>query len=140
MILLDTNVISEMTKKRPAPAVAAWLDGHLLDALFISAITIAEMRFGILIMPIGRRRDSISAAFARTEQLFNGRVLPFDQSAAERYAELAAAARDRGKGFPTPDAYIAAIAASRGFAVATRDLAPFEAGGVEVINPWESRQ
>lgn len=137
MILLDTNVISEMAKERPAPIVAAWLDAQIFDTLFISAITVAEIRFGILILPLGHRRDAIGAAVAQTVQLFSGKVLAFDQTAAECYGSLAAAARGTGKAFPTPDAYIAAIAASRGFAVATRDIAPFKAGGVAVINPWE---
>ena len=135
-MLLDTNVISEMMKERPARSVAAWLDGQLAEALYISAITIAEIRFGILIMPEERRSDAITAALVQTERLFHGKVLPFDQSAAEHYAELAAAARTAGKGFPTPDVYIAAIAVSKGFTVATRDSAPFNAGGVKVINPW----
>lgn len=139
MILLDTNVISEMAREHPSPAVGAWLDSQLFDTLFISAITVAEIRFGILILPAGKRRENIHAALASTVQLFNGRILSFDQSSAERYAELAAAAREAGRGFPTPDGYIAAIAASRGFTVATRDVAPFEAGGVAVINPWETR-
>lgn len=136
MILLDTNVISEMMKEHPARSVTAWLDGQLAGALYISAITISEIRFGILILPVGRRSDAITAALVQTEQIFRGKVLPFDQSAAAHYAELAAAARTAGKGFPMPDAYIAAIAVSKGFAVATRDSAPFKAGGVKVINPW----
>lgn len=136
MILLDTNVISEMARERPSPVVEAWLDSQMFDSLFLSAITVAEMRFGILILAAGRRRDAISAALARTVQLFSGRVLPFDQAAGECYAGLAAAARASGRGFPTPDGYIAAIAASRGFTVATRDLAPFQAAGIPVIDPW----
>jgi predicted nucleic acid-binding protein len=139
VILLDTNVISEMAKERPALAVMTWLDVQLFESLFISTITIAEVRFGILILPPGRRRDAISAALAQSVRLFQGRVLAFDQAAAESYGLLAVTARMSGKGFPTPDGYIAAIAASRGFTVATRDVAPFEAGGVHVVNPWNQQ-
>ncbi|MDF0491627.1 type II toxin-antitoxin system VapC family toxin [Sphingomonas sp. H39-1-10] len=137
MIVLDTNVISEMMKAAPAPAVAGWLDAQRAETLYLSAITIAEIRFGIACLPEGKRRDALAGAFACTEDLFAGRVLAFDYAAARRYADLAASARSVGKGFPTPDGYIAAIAATHGYAVATRDVAPFEAGFIPVINPWE---
>lgn len=137
MIVLDTNVISEMTRRAPSPTVAAWLDAQASDGVFITAITVAEIGFGIAILPVGRRRQELEGALARTVDLFEGRILPFEERAAQSYAELAALARSEGKGFPTPDGYIAAIAASQGFAVATRDAGPFLAGGVEVINPWE---
>jgi hypothetical protein len=138
MIVLDTNVISEMTKQSPSPAVVAWLDAQRAETLYISAITIAEIRFGIACLPEGKRRDALLGAFACTEDLFAGRILAFDSEAARHYAELAASARRMGNGFPTPDGYIAAIAAAHDYAVATRDVAPFEAGGVPVINPWEN--
>ena len=138
MIVLDTNVISEMTKRAPSPVVAAWLDAQRAETLYLSAITIAEIRFGIACLPEGRRRESLAGAFACTEDLFAGRILAFDNEAARHYAELAASARSIGYGFPTPDGYIAAIAAAHGYVVATRDVAPFEAGGVPVINPWEN--
>ncbi|MCF8710136.1 type II toxin-antitoxin system VapC family toxin [Rhizorhapis sp. SPR117] len=136
MIVLDTNVISEMTKRAPSPAVVAWLDAQRAETLYLSAITVAEIRFGIACLPEGMRRKTLEGAFAFTEDLFAGRILAFDCEAARRYAELAASARSVGNGFPTPDGYIAAIAAAHGYAVATRDVAPFEAGGVPVINPW----
>lgn len=138
MIVLDTNVISEMTKQSPSPAVVAWLDAQRAETLYLSAITIAEIRFGIACLPEGKRKDALLGAFACTEELFAGRILAFDSEAARHYAELAASARRMGNGFPTPDGYIAAIAAARDYAVATRDVAPFEAGGVPVINPWEN--
>jgi toxin FitB len=137
MIVLDTNVISEMMKQLPSPAVAAWLDAQRAETLYLSAITIAEIRYGIACLPEGGRRDALLGAFACTEDLFAGRILAFDTEAARHYAELAASARSIGLGFPTPDGYIAAIAAAHGYAVATRDSAPFEAGNVPVINPWE---
>lgn len=139
MIVLDTNVISEMTKQAPCPAVADWLDAQAANTLFLTAITIAEISFGIACLPMGKRRDALDDAFRRTQDLFSGRVLAFDQSAALTYSGLAANARSIGKGFPTPDGYIAAIAAHHRFAVATRDTAPYEAGGLEVIDPWNYR-
>jgi toxin FitB len=138
VIVLDTNVVSELTKPTPSPAVVAWLNDQPFDTLFITAITIAEMGFGIEILPSGKRRDMLQAGLQHTVELFADRVLPFDAKVAATYAGLAASARRAGKGFPTPDGYIAAIAASRGFAVATRDTAPFLAGGVEVIDPWDT--
>ena len=139
MIVLDTNVISEMTKSAPSPIVAAWLDEQSTDGVFITAITLAEIGFGIAILPDGRRRQALQAALARTVELFEGRILSFDEGAARSYADLAAAARAAGQGFPTPDGYIAAIAAVQGYAVATRDTGPFQAGGIVVINPWDFR-
>lgn len=136
MIVLDTNVISEMTKSRPSTSVAEWLDMQLVETLFLTSITIAEFGFGVAILPNGKRRNALRAAFAQTTDLFKGRILDFDQHAATTYAELAASARATGKGFPVPDGYIAAIAVSRGFAVATRDTAAFKAGGIAIINPW----
>lgn len=137
MIVLDTNVISEMTKQAPSPAVEAWLDAQPRETLFITAITIAEMGFGIATMPEGRRRVALEAALAGTSTFFADRILSFDERAARAFINLASLARNSGRGFPTPDGYIAAIAAAHGYAVATRDTAPFIAGGVNVINPWD---
>ena len=137
MIVLDTNVISEMMKHAPSPVVAGWLDAQRAETLYLSSITVAEVRFGIACLPDARRREALAGAFARTEDLFAGRILAFDSEAARHYAELAASARSVGNGFATPDGYIAATAAARDYAVATRDVAPFEAVGVQVINPWE---
>src|SRR5690606_7892805 len=106
---------------------------HLLSH---ASVTLAELLFGIQALPQGRRRDLLDSALSDLRELFKGRVLAFDTEAARHYAELAMAARKRGRGFPTPDGHIAAIAASRGFAVASRDTAPFEVAGVAVINPW----
>lgn len=137
MIVLDTNVISEMTKPLPSSAVTTWLDTQPVDTMFITAVTVAEQGFGIALLPQGKRRQALEGALASTIALFAGRILPFDEQAAMAYASLAAAAKVAGRGFPTPDGYIAAIASARGFAVATRDAAPFHAGQLQVINPWE---
>lgn len=132
MIVLDTNVVSEAMKPEPNPAVMAWLNAQAAATLYLSSVTLAELMFGIAALPAGRRKDLLSQALEGLLRLFRDRVLPF----ARHYAELAVTARAGGRGFPTPDGYIAAIAASRGFMVASRDTAPYEAARVPVINPW----
>ncbi|MDQ0302483.1 type II toxin-antitoxin system VapC family toxin [Ancylobacter polymorphus] len=136
MILLDTNVISEAMKPAPDDTVRAWFDEQAAETLYLSSVTIAELLFGIGALPTGKRKDRLTEALDGVMELFADRVLPFDVAAARRYADLAVKARKAGKGFPTPDGYIAAIAASRGFTVATRDTSAFDAAGVAVINPW----
>ncbi|MDZ5646658.1 type II toxin-antitoxin system VapC family toxin [Nitrospirillum sp. BR 11828] len=137
MIVLDTNIVSEAMKPEPDPAVRAWLNNQAAETLYVSSVTLAELWFGVEALPDGRRKAALAQALSGLLALFEGRVLPFDAGAARHYATLAAAARKRGLGFPTPDGYIAAIAASHGFAVASRDTAPYEAGSVKVINPWK---
>jgi predicted nucleic acid-binding protein len=139
MILLDTNVASEAMKPDPDPPFRHWLDNQLEETLFLSSITIAELSFGVGIMPAGRRKEQLSIAIERLLGLFSERIIAFDESAARRYGALAALAKGAGRGFPLPDAYIAAIAASRGFAVATRDASAFAAAGLAVIDPWSPR-
>lgn len=136
MIVLDTNVVSEAMKPEPHPAVRAWLNEQAAETLYLSTVTLAELLFGIAALPVGKRKDMLSEALEGLMGLFRERLLPFDTDAAQRYAELAVMAKSRGRGFPTPDGYVAAIAASRGFIVASRDTAPFEAADVSVINPW----
>jgi toxin FitB len=136
MILLDTNVISEAIKPAPNPGVRAWLDNQVAETLHLSTITIAEMTFGISSLPDGRRKTMLLEALDGVIRLFADRTLPFDEDAAFRYGDLAVKARAAGKGFPTPDGYIAAIAASRGFSIASRDASAFVAAGLEIIDPW----
>lgn len=136
MIVLDTNIVSEAMKAEPDPAVRAWLNEQAAETLYLSSVTLAELLFGIAALPAGKRKDMLAQALDGLMGLFRDRVLPFDTAAARRYAELVVLARHNGRGFPTPDGYIAATAASRGFIVASRDTAPFEAAGVAVINPW----
>lgn len=138
MIVLDTNVVSEAMKPEPHPAVRAWLNNQAAETLYLSSVTLAELLFGIGALPAGRRKDMLALTLDGLMALFRDRVLPFDTDAARHYAGLAVTARAAGRGFPTPDGYIAAIAASRGFIVATRDTAPYAAGSVTVINPWET--
>jgi hypothetical protein len=136
MILLDTNVVSEAMKPEPHPSVRDWLDAQAAETLFLSSVTIAELMFGIGALPRGKRKDRLATTLDGVMELFESRILSFDTQAARRYADLAVRARKAGKGFPTPDGYIAAIAAAHGFAVASRDTAAFTAAGLTVIDPW----
>jgi predicted nucleic acid-binding protein len=140
MILLDINVASEAMKPEPDETVRAWLDEQAAETLYLSSVTVAELMFGIGALPDGKRKDKLTDAVEGVMELFADRILPFDTDAARHYAELAVKARAAGKGFPTPDGYIAAIAASRGFVVATRDTSAFDAAGLEVIDPWNAEQ
>jgi predicted nucleic acid-binding protein len=137
MIILDTNVVSEAMKPEPNPVVRAWLNDQAAETLYLSSVTLAELLFGIAALPSGKRKDMLALTLEGLMGLFKDRVLPFDVEAARHYADLAVVAKVSGRGFPTPDGYIAAIAASRGFIVASRDTAPYEAARVTVINPWE---
>ena len=137
MIVLDTNVVSEAMKPEPNEAVRAWLNNQATETLYLSSVTLAELLFGIGALPAGRRKNMLACALDGLLELFEGRVLPFDTDAARYYAELALTAKNSGRGFPTPDGYIAAIAASTGFMVASRDTSPYHSSGVQVINPWE---
>ena len=136
MIVLDTNVVSEAMKPEPHPTVRAWLNNQATETLYLSSVTVAELLFGVGALPLGKRKDMLAQTFDGLMRLFRDRVLPFDIDAARSYAKLALTAKIAGRGFPTPDGYIAAIAASRGFIVASRDTAPYEAASVTVINPW----
>lgn len=137
MILLDTNVISEPLRPTPNARVVAWLDTQPLETLFVSAITVAELRFGIAALPAGKRRDRLGEDFERRVlPLFLGRVLPFDLPATQAYAELMTRARTAGRAIAAADGYIAATAAANGLAVASRDTAPFVAASVIVVDPW----
>ncbi|MDG4553719.1 MAG: type II toxin-antitoxin system VapC family toxin [Candidatus Competibacter sp.] len=138
MIVLDTNVVSEAMKATPNPVVLAWLDEQAAETLYLSSVTLAELLFGIGVLPAGRRKEALTQMLDGLLALFEDRVLAFDTAAARCYADLAVTARAAGKGFPTPDGYIAAIAKARGFTVATRDVAPFKAASLNVINPWEA--
>lgn len=135
MILLDTNVLSEPLKPRPDPRVIAWLDGQANDQLRISAVTVMEMLDGAARLDVGTRRLRLEEAINSLLPRFT--CLPFDEFAARTYVHLTEKARRAGHSVSMGDAQIAAIAQSTGIeAVATRDTGPFEAMGVQVINPW----
>lgn len=137
MILLDTNVLSELMRPAPSAAVIAWIGGQSAASLFLSAITEAELRYGLALLPNGQRQrrllDQVEAMLAED---FAGRILPFDRPAAAAYARIAAGRRLSGRPISQADAQIAAVALSRGAAVATRNVADFLECGVEVIDPW----
>jgi predicted nucleic acid-binding protein len=137
LIILDTNVVSEPLRTDPDPAVQNWLDRQRAETLFLTATNLAELLSGIRILPAGRRRDSLSTSLGKLlDSLFATRVLPFDMPAATEYANCMGRARAAGFGIGVADAQISAIAAVRGFIVATRDTKPFTAVGLKTINPW----
>jgi predicted nucleic acid-binding protein len=138
MIVLDTNVVSEPTKQQPNPTVRDWFNAQAPETLFLTSVTVAELLFGLAIMPQGKRREQLQQSTDMILHAFSGRMLVFDVEAGRRYAELALAVRKSGLGFPMPDAYIAAIAKANNMSVATRDTVPFAAAGLKVINPWKT--
>lgn len=139
MILLDTNVISELIRAEPAQIVLDWFGQHDATDLFISAVTEAELRTGVAILPYGQRRDRLQLAIdAMIDQDFQGRVLPFDSLAAKAYAEIAAQRRAAGRPIAEADCQIAAIARAKDAPIATRNVKDFDGCGVRVINPWNA--
>ena len=136
-VLLDTNVVSELIRKAPDPAVETWATGRPLEDMFFSAVSEAELRYGAAILPAGRRRESLISDIERMlRDAFEDRILPFDSDAARAYADIAAARRSTGRPVAPADCQIAAIARSRDMAVATRNVRDFEDIDVEVFDPW----
>ena len=139
MILLDTNILSELMRPTPEAAVEQWLADQPAASVFISAITEAELRYVLALMPPGKRRSALAVEIENMlGEDFSGRILPFDSPAAVAFAEIAAERRQAGRPISQADAQIAAIARSRGAALATRNVPDFEGCGVEIINPWSS--
>jgi len=137
VIILDTNVVSEPLRSEPDGRVIEWLDAQAVETLYLTTITVAEVRFGIAILPEGKRKASLRERFEREViSQFEERLLTFDEPASGAYAVVRARARRGGLAVGGFDALIAGIAESRGFVVATRDTAPFEAAGVAVVNPF----
>jgi len=137
MILVDTNVVSEPLRTVPEPCVAEWLDAQALETLYLSAITVAELRFGVHALPPGRRREGLHEDLEQQVlPMFTGRVLAFDLAGSQAYAELMARARSVGFAVSVSDGYIAATAAANGMMVATRDSGPFQAAGLKTVDPW----
>ena len=138
MIVLDTNVVSEPLRSRPHSSAVDWLDRQVIETLYLTTITLAELRFGVASLPAGRRRDRLGARIEdEVIGAFTGRILAFEEPASVAYAALRTRARDQGLALGAADAYIAGIVAAHGFAIATRDRAPFEAAGVAVIDPFD---
>ncbi len=137
MFLLDTNVVSELMRDAPNPNVLSWMDEQPTQDLFVSAVTEAEIRTGVAVLPEGARRRGLADAAERTlGSLFVRRVLPFDSGAARAYAEIVAACRAAGRPASQADCQIAAIARSQGMTVATRNVRDFMDTGIDVIDPW----
>ena len=140
MILIDTNVVSELMRAEPAQIVLDWFGRCDAADLFISAVTEAELRTGVAILPQGQRRDRLQQALdAMIDQDFRGRVLPFDSLAAKAYAEIAAQRRAAGRPIAEADCQIAAIARATDTPIATRNVKDFDGCGVRVINPWNGQ-
>lgn len=141
MILLDTNVILEQFRALPDETAIGWLNRQPLETLYLAAMTVAELRASIALMPSGKRRTMLNDSIEhQVLPLFVGRVLPFDVACTRAYADVLAAVRKAGSGIEAADAVIAAIALDGGFSVATRDVNPFLAAGLKVINPWEDQE
>lgn len=139
MILLDTNVLSELMRPVPAGNVVRWIASQPVTGLYTTSVTQAEIFHGIMLLPAGRRRKAFEAAAeAMFDQDFHGRILPFGSDAARTYARIAAERRRSGRPISHFDAQIAAIARSAGADIATRNVADYEGCGVKVINPWEA--
>ncbi len=137
MFVIDTNVASELMKPAPAPAVAGWIAAWDAEELFLTAISEAELLYGVAILPAGRRRQTLETAMTRwLNRGFADRILPFDSAAASAYAEIAADRRRAGRPIGEADCQIAAISRCRGAALVTRDVRDFEGAGVDVIDPW----
>ena len=137
MIVLDTNVLSELLRPSPEPAVLRWFEGRAEDALFTTAISRGEMLYGAHILPAGRRRDIL---LREIEAIFStdlaGRVLPYDEAAADAHAQIAARMRGRGLSSSLPDLMIAGIVQCLGATLATRNIRDFKGCGISLVDPW----
>ncbi|WP_280457354.1 type II toxin-antitoxin system VapC family toxin [Nocardia carnea] len=135
---LLAGVISEPTTKTPDKRVTDWLDAQAIETLYLSAITVGELRYGIAAMPAGRRRDEYTDWLENyTVPAFAGRILSYDLDATAEYARLMSQARAAGPAIAVADGVIAPVAAATGFIVATRNRSSFEAAGVSTIDPWQ---
>ncbi|MXY40624.1 MAG: type II toxin-antitoxin system VapC family toxin [Rhodospirillaceae bacterium] len=137
MYVIDTNVASELMRPSPAPAVGAWIAGRDAEELYLTAVSEAELLYGVAIVPAGRRRNELEAVMLRwLDTGFADRILPFDSAAARDYADIAAGRRSAGRPIAPADCQIAAIARSRGMAVITRNVRDFGDIGITVVDPW----
>lgn len=139
MIILDTNVVSELMRQSPEPGVVSWVDAFAISDVFITAAMAAELLYGLARMPEGRRRREVDAMVAGmlTED-FRGQILPFDAPAARHYAEIVVTRELAGRPITMADAQIAAICRDRSAGLATRNVNDFADTGIEVVNPWDS--
>jgi predicted nucleic acid-binding protein len=139
MIVLDTNVLSELMRRRPAARVVSWVDEQDASALEITAVTVAELLYGVARLADGARKAELATAVdALVRDDFAGRVLPFDAAAAVHYADLVAERERQGRPVSISDGQIAAICRCHGAALATRNVRDFDASGVALIDPWSA--
>lgn len=138
MIVLDTNVVSELMRAEPAPAVVSWLKQSSGSGLYTTAVTVAEIRYGIARLPEGQRRDSLHQAANEIFAAFPRQVLPFDLAAAVAYADVVASRERLGHPIDGFDAQIAAICRTQAAALATRNTKDFTDTGIEVVDPWHA--
>lgn len=138
MMVVDTNVISELMRDRPSPIVLLWFNAQPASCLFLTSIAEAEIRTGIALLPNGKRQRGLAAAAERFFTLFTNRILAFDRAAAHDYATTFASCRAAGRPISQADCQIAAIARSHGAAVATRNVAHFRGAGLKLIDPWRT--
>ncbi|MBM3359747.1 MAG: type II toxin-antitoxin system VapC family toxin [Betaproteobacteria bacterium] len=139
MIVLDTNVLSELLRPKPAPQVEAWLAAQDGTNVYFTAVGEAKLRHGVAILPAGRRRDALAQAIEGVlDEDFRDRILPFDREAARAYPAIAAKRRAAGRPISQFACQIAAIARAHGASVATRNTVDYEGCGIDVIDPWET--
>ena len=137
MVILDTNVLAELIRPRPHPAVVEWMDQQDTFELWITAVTAAELRTGVALLPEGRRRSDLHLHIERLlDETFAGYVLPFDDRSALPYADIVSSRRNQGRPIAFQDAQIGAICLQRGMPLATRDTRDFEDTGIDLIDPW----
>jgi toxin FitB len=137
MIILDTNVISAVIRQNADPVVVGWLDRQPLESIWLTAVTVFEVHFGLELLPPGRRRRRLEDEFTRAlDEDFEGRILPFEQSAARAAAAIAARQRQGGRAVEIRDAQIAGITAARRATLATRNTRHFADLGIALVDPW----
>ncbi len=138
MIILDTNVVSELLRAAPAPAVEGWFAAQHGADIYLTAVSEAELRYGVAVLAKGKRHEMLAEAVSgMLREDFRDRILPFDSAAAGEYARIGAERRAAGRPISQFDCQIASIARAHGAAMATRNASDFEGCGVEVIDPWQ---
>ncbi len=141
MIVLDTNVLSELIKPTPTPHVLRWVDDQDSTELVITSITAAELRAGVAVVPRGRRKETIGRQIERViNDVFGGYVLPFDSRSSSHYADIVATGRRRGRTMSALDVQIAAICRQHDATLATRNITDFEALNLPLVNPWSEAE
>jgi toxin FitB len=139
MIILDTNVLSALMQPQPDPQVVAWLDGQPAESIWLSSVTLFEARYGLDLLPEGQRKARLQAQLdALLQEDLENRVLPFDASAAQQTAALAAERKAKGRPVDMRDTFIAGIALARRATIATRNTRHFDDLSVPVVNPWDA--